>query len=117
MAACRSCGTHLDGRRWKCDACKAGENAPASTKVLTLTEAVADDDRAESLRALARDLADAIDYVKRDEPAKLGPLAKQLRDTQAELAKIAPPKKKTVKDEVAEARARRRADAASAART
>lgn len=117
MAACRSCGAHLDGRRWKCDACKRGDAPPETASPKTLAEAVADDDRVESLRALARDLAGAIELVRIGAPAKLGPLAKQLRDTQSELARLAAPKQKTKTDELAERRANRRAGAAASTRS
>lgn len=113
MAACRSCGAHLDGRRWKCDACKRGDAPAESEAPKTLAEAMADDDRVEILRALSRELAAAVSLVRMTDPSKLGPLAKQLRDTQSELARLAAPKQKTLTDELAERRANRRADAAS----
>jgi hypothetical protein len=122
MAVCRTCGTPVEGRRQKCDDCKAGV-------VKSLAQTIAGGDFTASTKALAGVLAQKLE----DAPAgKSAPVAKQLREVLDELARLkvlrvpaAPPtppveepkKPEGVTDELKGRRARRRAGTKTSAAT
>ena len=76
MAACRGCGTQLEGRRQKCDDCKRGREA-------TLTEVIQRGDFIESQKRLAVELSRKLEDAG---SAQVGPITKQLREVLDELA-------------------------------